>query len=651
MNPLRPSNIQNRTLAPPSANEGVQKRTSGTVTSLQRKWSTPTLNVTHSPPSSQNRIMSSSQPSWQANESEWPPSSPPKPKAKATVNMPYQNPTKSNGTHDKPSSSTSSTSKTVIRTKTGFQANSTIMQSIAQRAPTKPKPSAKRDFPWDVGGPNAKKLAGASRVTLSTGTSQLGNPKLSISAKVSLSKEQQAVLDQVLKGESVFFTGSAGTGKSVLLRHIIAALKQSYKNKADAVVVTASTGMAACAIGGTTIHSFAGVGIALESPDLLVSKVRKNKKAVSRWTRTRVLIIDEISMVDGDLFDKLAYVAQKMKRSDKPFGGIQLVIAGDFFQLPPVSKGNASFAFNAKRWKECISQTVNLTQVFRQKDSTFVDMLNEMRMGTLSSSSIQKFRALSREIKYDDGIMPTELYPTRHEVEKSNLGRLNALDAETVTYISLDSGKGTPEQRARDLNNMMAVDKLVLKVGAQVMMIKNQSSEDGPGWLVNGLVGKVESFEEVGATTAAAGERDSCDESSAGKTARGTKQPTKSAGSATGTRNRFPVVAWRLPTGRIEKTTVEHAEFKVENAEGEVQSKRVQLPLILAWAMSIHKSQGQTLSRVKVDLGKVFEKGQSYVALSRATSLDGLQVLRFEPHKVMAHPEVIKWSKNLLTIN
>ncbi|EGG05531.1 uncharacterized protein MELLADRAFT_63926 [Melampsora larici-populina 98AG31] len=293
MNPLRPSNIQNRTLAPPSANEAVQKRTSGTVSSLQRKWSTPTLNVNHSPPSSQNRIMSSSQPSWQANESEWPPSSPPKPKPKASVNMPYQNPTKSNATHDKPNSSTSSTSKTAIRTKTGFQANSTVMQTIAQRAPNKPKPTAKRDFPWDVGGPNAKKLAGASRVPMSMGTSQLGNPKLSISAKVSLSKEQQAVLDQVLKGESVFFTGSAGTGKSVLLRHIIAALKLNYKSKADAVVVTASTGMAACAIGGTTIHSFAGIGIAIESPDLLVSKVRKNKKAVSRWTRTRVLIIDE----------------------------------------------------------------------------------------------------------------------------------------------------------------------------------------------------------------------------------------------------------------------------------------------------------------------------------------------------------------------
>ncbi|KAH9821631.1 PIF1-like helicase-domain-containing protein [Melampsora americana] len=293
MNPLRPSNIQNRTLAPPGAHEGVQKRTSGTVSSLQRKWSTPTLNATHSPPSSQNRIMSSSQPSWQANESEWPPSSPPKPKTKATVNMPYQNPTKSNVTHDRTNSSTSSTSKTVIRTKTGFQANSSVMQTIAQRVPNKPKPTAKRDFPWDVGGPNAKKLAATSRVALSTETSQLGNPKLSISAKVSLSKEQQAVLDQVLKGQSVFFTGSAGTGKSVLLRHIITALKLNYKSKPDSVVVTASTGMAACAIGGTTIHSFAGIGIALESPDLLVSKVRKNKKAAARWARTRVLIIDE----------------------------------------------------------------------------------------------------------------------------------------------------------------------------------------------------------------------------------------------------------------------------------------------------------------------------------------------------------------------
>jgi ATP-dependent DNA helicase PIF1 len=171
-----------------------------------------------------------------------------------------------------------------------------------------------------------------------------------VQSQVSLSPEQQNVLDCVLKGESMFFTGSAGTGKSVLLRHIIAALKRTHASRPDAVAITASTGMAACAIGGTTIHSFAGIGLGAESKEALLNKVKKNRKASGRWMRTKILIIDEsqcffspltssfchqiyifffadllsVSMVEGDLFDKLAYIATKMKKATKPFGGIQV---------------------------------------------------------------------------------------------------------------------------------------------------------------------------------------------------------------------------------------------------------------------------------------------------------------------------------------
>lgn len=491
------------------------------------------------------------------------------------------------------------------------------------------------------------------------------------------------MLDLVLKGESIFFTGSAGTGKSVLLRHIISALKRSYASRPDAVAITASTGMAACAIGGTTIHSFAGIGLGAEEKDVLLGKVRRNRKASGKWMRTKVLIIDEISMVDGDLFDKLAYIAARMKRSDKPFGGIQVVIAGDFFQLPPVSKGRVSFAFNAPSWKECIPKTINLTQVFRQKDSTFIDMLNEMRMGNLSPDSIQRFYKLSRDLNFGDGIEPTELYPTRQEVERSNGARLAALKTEARVYTAVDSGKAPPEQRARDLANMMAVPSLTLKKDAQVMMIKNQAGEDGPTWLVNGLVGKVVDFvdpdapfdllhlqrareaEGVDLTGIFSDEEDSdvditprplssAARPSAGPPLRGAaKAEAEAKGLPTTAANKspaalVPLVEWFLMNGKREFTVVKRAEFKVENMDGEVQSRRSQLPLILAWAMSIHKSQGQTLQRVKVDLGKVFEKGQIYVALSRATSLEGLQVLRFDPKKVMAHPDVIQWSKTNL---
>lgn len=199
------------------------------------------------------------------------------------------------------------------------------------------------------------------------------------------------------------------------MREIIKSLKRKFP-RPDGVAITASTGMAACNIGGTTIHSFGGIGLAKESTDQLINKVKRNVKARSRWQRAQVLIVDEVSMVDGDLFDKLAGIASGLRGKagmSKPFGGIQLVVTGDFFQLPPVATGGATakFAFEAKEWRNCIHHTVNLTQVFRQKETEFVDMLNEMRFGKLSLKSIQRFRSLSRPPAYPkDGIEPTELY-------------------------------------------------------------------------------------------------------------------------------------------------------------------------------------------------------------------------------------------------
>ena len=186
--------------------------------------------------------------------------------------------------------------------------------------------------------------------------------------------------------------------------------------------------MAACNIGGTTIHSFAGIGLGQGGVDQLVLNIKKQKKANSRWLRALVLVIDEVSMVDGDLFDKLANIAQQIrKKANLPFGGIQLVVTGDFFQLPPVNKGNGptKFCFDSPAWKSCISHTVNLSQVFRQKDTgvlwkriacsaecwtEFIDMLNEMRFGVLSTKSTARFQQLSRKPTYPaDGIEPTEL--------------------------------------------------------------------------------------------------------------------------------------------------------------------------------------------------------------------------------------------------
>jgi ATP-dependent exoDNAse (exonuclease V) alpha subunit len=245
--------------------------------------------------------------------------------------------------------------------------------------------------------------------------------------RVFLSDEQKSVLNLVAEQrKSVFFTGSAGTGKSVLLRETIRVLRAKYKREPDRVAVTASTGLAACNVGGVTLHSFAGIGLGKEAVPELVKKIKRNQKAKNRWMRTKVLIVDEISMVDGDLFDKLESIARAIRNNGRPFGGIQLVITGDFFQLPPVPDYGrvAKFSFDASTWNTSIEHTIGLSQVFRQKDpgtflfwrtkalltvSVFANMLNEMRLGRLTQKSIDAFQALNRPLGQLDDFEATEL--------------------------------------------------------------------------------------------------------------------------------------------------------------------------------------------------------------------------------------------------
>lgn len=247
--------------------------------------------------------------------------------------------------------------------------------------------------------------------------------------EIFLSDEQRAVLEAVVdQGKSIFFTGSAGTGKSVLMREIIKRLRDKYRREQDRVAVTASTGLAACNIEGVTLHSFAGIGLGKESASQLVKKVRflssdcgiaidspqvrTNQKARNRWLRTKVLIIDEVSMVDGDLFDKLEEIARRIRNNGRPFGGIQLVVTGDFFQLPPVPEGSnreAKFAFAASSWNTAIQHTVLLTRIFRQKDPEFAAMLNEMRLGNISQKTVEGFKKLSRPLESHDSLEATEL--------------------------------------------------------------------------------------------------------------------------------------------------------------------------------------------------------------------------------------------------
>ncbi|GAA94772.1 hypothetical protein E5Q_01427 [Mixia osmundae IAM 14324] len=525
----------------------------------------------------------------------------------------------------------------------------------------------KREMPWDRIGVKTRMEPGPSKSTNTdieakpsnlrligeeagpaptSPLENLTNPALNIKQKISLSPEQQRVLLSVVEeGKSVFFTGSAGTGKSVLLREIITSLRKKYRNRPDVIAVTASTGMAACNIGGTTVHSFAGFGLGKGDLKLCLGQIRRNKNVVAKWLRTKVLIIDEVSMLDAALFDRLIECGEMIRKtkasSHLPFGGIQLVITGDFFQLPPVSQGG--LAFEAKNWGRCIDETVKLTQVFRQKDSDFIDMLNECRMGLLSESSKAKFRMLSRPVRYKDGIEATELFPVRSQVEQANQTKLRSLPGEEHIFTAEDSGTAEVEARRRILESMMAPEKLVLKVDAQVMMLKNMPDCG----LVNGSVGTVIEFMTLQQYQASLTNRDRSMTPVIGRERSMTparEERAESSGPSSG--EKLPVVRWSLGSGSTMDMLVSREDFKVEEGET-VKARRRQLPLLLSWAMSIHKAQGQTIQRLKCDLAKVFERGQAYVALSRACSLESTQILNFNPSKVTTHPKVVKWYQQL----
>lgn len=464
-----------------------------------------------------------------------------------------------------------------------------------------------------------------------------------------LTEEQRFIMDLVLsEGNSVFFTGPAGTGKSFLLRKIIVFLIARHMFEPGAVAVTASTGIAASNIGGMTLHSFAGIGLGVGTMEELIGRIEGNKKKRDRWTTAKVLIIDEISMIDAQLFDKLEEIARRIRGNELPFGGIQLVITGDFFQLPPVSKNSqAKHAFQSKKWNTTIKHAVGLTQIFRQRDPVFTEMLNEMREGCLSLESIARFSKLSRPLNLKNGLEPTELFPLRAEVSTANQSRLGMLPGDEYTYICQDWGITDKKARMQLLSDQAAPQVLKLKKGAQVVLIKNKSAK-----LVNGSLGQVMGF--MGYTTfmeypealhhkkwLSDGLPDLHDD------------PNKDL-----EETQYPVVRLLRSDGTacielcIPATwTVEKLVRPTPNAKPRTVTlaSRKQVPLTLAWALSIHKAQGQSLDFVRVDLGQVFEKGQAYVALSRATSMEGLQVLNFDPGRVVAHEKVKDFYETLST--
>ncbi|KAF9168742.1 hypothetical protein DFQ26_000009 [Actinomortierella ambigua] len=480
-----------------------------------------------------------------------------------------------------------------------------------------------------------------------------------------LSAEQQFLIRQVIeKKKSVFFTGSAGTGKSVLLRHLIEELKMHYLS--GNVAVTASTGIAACNIGGCTLHSFAGVGLGKGSVDQLVEKILSKKQARARWRKAKVLIIDEIpdailpstleqqkkqqnegstappmpsittgrtttiikaedlaNMENEDEFDYLPEMdvpagplahenihspddsinttsssspsspSSPTSFSEDPFAPSAQVPPSELV-LPVVEPEDPKLCFESRAWKECIDYTLQLTEVFRQRDPLFIKMLTEMRHGQLSEETCQIFRTLRRVPSYaDDGIRPTELYALRRQVEAANHRYLAELPGSLYIYEPQDSGPMASLMNKHSI----APSVLQLKKDAQVMLIKNLSST-----LVNGSMGIVVGFQ----------------------------RDVTYADNGALVESHFPIV--RFPREDMDYV-VRPEEWKMEMPNGQVIASRI-----------------QTMERVKVDMGNIFEAGQAYVALSRATTLAGLQVLNFDRRSVQADERVAEFYRGLETV-
>lgn len=402
-----------------------------------------------------------------------------------------------------------------------------------------------------------------------------------------LSAEQMKIFDLVVRqGKSIFFTGSAGTGKSLLLKNIIRALP------ASSTFVTGTTALAGCLLGGTTIHSYAGVGKGDGTLESMIRSASRGESA-SRWRQTKVLILDELSMMDGAFFDKIEEVARTLRRSNEPFGGIQLVLSGDYYQLPPVSKNprERKFCFEAKCWSSCVNACVELKTVFRQSDNHFVDVLGQIRLGKVSANSIKSLLGdCFRPLEVEEGILPTQLFTHRADVDFLNKRELDSLPGTLKVYTSHDQG---------DLSVLEAscpAPKLLkLKVGAQVMLTRNLSSMKG---LVNGSRGVVTRITPSG----------------------------------------LPCVRFASQLIGEEPIVIERDRWTVSVGGCQV-AQRSQFPLVLAWGITVHKSQGMSLDKLEVSLENAFEAGMAYVALSRARSMEGLfikgevssQALRADP--------------------
>ncbi|CCH60117.1 hypothetical protein TBLA_0C03130 [Henningerozyma blattae CBS 6284] len=570
----------------------------------------------------------------------------------------------------------STSSSTITSTSSSIHSSSgkRHLSSTNHLSSTSNTPSLSSTFPNISLSINKKLKSSPRKLTASSSSNKHNSDSY---YEIKLSKQQQDVVNCVIKKrQNVFYTGAAGTGKSIILRTIISKLHGLYGK--DAIAVTASTGLAANNIGGCTLHKWAGIGLGKATAEKCIQSLSKKYDTLALWRRTRVLIIDEVSMIDGDFLDKLDVIAQHLRNSKQPFGGIQLVLTGDFFQLPPVNKNRAensktAFCFQSRMWKNCIERTILLTEVFRQRDDDeLVSILNSIRLGEINPKMSSVLKSLERNIAYPDGISPTELYPTRREVDLSNSRQLNQLPGKLYTYKSSD----LVQSHMKDMLNasVLAEENVYLKDNAQVMMLKNKPESE----LVNGSLGKVLFFsterlikkmielygfyfddEIVNDMRLVSNCIENPSFVNSDVYANGFKNrpiirheklsilTNFAVKTNTKLEKIYPYVRWTIGPNKYHNELMMDEIFPVDVPGDNIGMQRTQIPVMLCYALSIHKAQGQTIQRLKVDLKNIFEAGQVYVALSRAVSKDSLQILNFNPKKIKADEEVKKFYHKL----
>jgi len=403
-----------------------------------------------------------------------------------------------------------------------------------------------------------------------------------------MNAEQEHIFDAFCAKKNILIHGHAGTGKSYLIQHQFRPFLQS---RCLRYAITSTTGISSLLLMGTTLHSYLGIGLGSSSVSSLISKIQKKPKLVQRYQTLDCLIIDEISMLSSEILDKIHSLFQHFRKDfDAPFGGLQMVLLGDFYQLPVVNPKD-KFVFESPQWPSYQFHCLSLTQSMRQTDPRWIECLHHVRLGELSKDDISYLQKRCCSPPPSMSIIPTVLYSTNQEVDEENERHLQDLTIHTPLHVYPATFTPPNDEVKKHFPNYLHTLKLAK--GAQVMFTINNLEEG----YANGSRGIILNF--IGD-------------------------------------HQYP----EIELLNKKKIIVKPHEWKIEVDENTVYSA-MQFPLKLAWCITIHKAQGMTLDYVKTNIGSnIFAYGQAYVALSRIRTPEGLFLDSFQASRIRANPRV-----------